>query len=65
LTDIATRLQEDHGLSPLSVEVYWRDARLEENSRIRAIGSYDAVVRVKGMGQEEAPLSIEVTPLLE
>jgi hypothetical protein len=65
LGDIATRLQEECGLSNLDVEVVWRDVRLEEGARIRSLGSYDAMVRVKGMGQEEAPLSIEITPLHE
>lgn len=65
LSDIATRLQEECGLSSLDVEVVWRDVRLEEGARIRSLGSYDAVVRVRGMGQEEAPLSVEVTPLHE
>jgi len=65
LSDIAARLQEECGLSSLDVEVVWRDVRLEEGARIRSLGSYDAVVRVKGMGQEEAPLSIEITPLHE
>jgi len=65
LSDIAARLQEECGLSSLEVEVVWRDVRLEEGARIRSLGSYDAVVRVRGMGQEEAPLSIEITPLHE
>lgn len=65
LTDIATRLQEECGLSGLDVDVAWRDVRLEDNARIRSLGSYDAIVRVKGMGQEEAPLAIEITPLHE
>ena len=65
LSDISARLQEECGLSSLDVEVVWRDVRLEEGARIRSLGSYDAVVRVRGMGQEEAPLSVEVTPLHE
>jgi hypothetical protein len=65
LSDISARLQEECGLSSLDVEVAWRDVRLEEGARLRSLGSYDAVVRVRGMGQEEAPLSIEVTPLDE
>jgi len=65
LGDIAARLQEECGLSSLDVEVVWRDVRLEDGARIRTLGSYDAVVRVRGMGQEEAPLSIEITPLHE
>lgn len=65
LSDIAARLQEECGLSNLDVEVVWRDVRLEEGARIRSLGSYDAVVRVKGMGQEEAALSVDITPLHE
>jgi len=65
LSDIAARLQEECGLSNLDIEVLWRDVRLEEGARIRSLGSYDAVVRVRGLGQEEAALAVEITPLHE
>jgi hypothetical protein len=65
LSDIATRLQEDYGLGGQDVEVLWKNSAMEDGGRVRALGSFDAVIRVRGFGMEEAPLIINVKTLQE
>jgi hypothetical protein len=38
---------------------------MEDGGRVRALGSFDAVIRVRGFGMEEAPLIINVKTLQE
>jgi hypothetical protein len=65
LVEIATRLQDNHGLGNQDVEVLWKDTTVEESGRIRALGAFDALVRVRGFGLEEAPLIVNVVALHE
>lgn len=64
LGDIQLRLQEDHGLSGQDIEVVWKDGTTAD-VRLRQLGSFDCEVRIRGHGQESAPLVINIVRLEE
>lgn len=58
LTDVAEHLAVAHDISPADFEVSWVDH--ETSARIKELGSWDALVKVRGLGGEEASVEVEV-----
>lgn len=62
LGDIEARLLDDHGLRNQDVELSWTGEPTSDG-RLRQLGDYDCMVRVRGHGQETMPLGIQIIRL--